>query len=181
MFVIISRENYLVGKMKRTFLFLPFFLIFCTFINNPVFSLPPEKTGTLNFKINGVQYTADLFSEINPYAYEVTAGNKNYEIRISWIYISSPAEIFTGNSELNESDTNIKIKFIDFLSSVNYSVHTGKLSVTGNDGGKITGEFNFKASGSEGSSSYSQKTKSSGSTTEHSVTDGTIEIFYNIK
>jgi hypothetical protein len=165
--------------MKKTSPFLIFLLFFCIFFGNFAYGAPPEKTGTINFKINGVQYSADLFTELNPYAYEVTAGNKNYEIRLSWMYISSPAEIFTGSSELNGSNTNIKVKYIDFLSSVNFFPHAGKITVNGNDGNKITGEFNFKATGSDNNWSNSKKTRGSGSTTEHSISDGTFEIYYN--
>ena len=165
--------------MKKKVLLLSVFLTFCMFLGNSVFSAPPEKTGTLNVKINGVQYTADLFTELNPYAYEVTAGNKNYEIRLSWMYISSPSDIFTGTTELNESTGNIKVQYIDFLSTVNFWTHGGKITVTGNDGNKITGEFSFKAIGTENRGFSSKKTTGSGSTTERYISDGTFEINYN--
>ncbi len=171
---LISRE-----KMKKTVLILSLFLTFCMFFVNSVYSAPPEKTGILNVKINGVQYTADLFTEVNPYAYEVTAGNKNYEIRLSWMYISSPADIFTGTTDLNAANSNIKVQYIDFLSSVNFWTHGGKLIVTGNTGNKITGEFSFKATGIENNWSNTKKTRGSGSTTECSLSDGTFEIYYN--
>ncbi|MEO8514679.1 MAG: hypothetical protein ABI543_14060 [Ignavibacteria bacterium] len=167
--------------MKKTVLLLSLFLTFCMFSANSVFSSPPEKTGTLNVKINGVQYSADLFTETNPYAYEVTAGNKNYEIRLSWMYVNSPADIFTGSSDLNESNGNIKVKYIDFLSSMNFWTHGGKITVTGNDGNKITGEFSFKAAGTENNWSTSKNTTGSGSTTERQISDGTFEIYYNNK
>jgi hypothetical protein len=167
--------------MKKIVLFLSLFLTFCMVLSNTVFSAPPEKTGTLNVKINGVQYSTDLFTEMNPYAYEVTAGNKNYEIRLSWLYVSSPAEIFTGSTELNESSNKIKVRYIDFLSSVNFWTHAGNINVTGNDGNKITGEFSFKATGTESSWSNTKNTRGSGSTTECSISDGTFEIYYNNK
>ncbi|HWA06454.1 MAG TPA: hypothetical protein VG961_07890, partial [Ignavibacteria bacterium] len=70
----------------------------------------PEKAGVLNFKINGIQYSIDLFSEVKPYSYDIFAGNKNFEIRISWQYINSPDYIFTGSSALNESNNTVKVR-----------------------------------------------------------------------
>lgn len=162
--------------MKKTAQFLLLAVTFCTLIITSTYGAPPEKAGSLNVKINGIQYTADLFTEPNPYAYEVTAGNKNYEIRLSWMYVSSPTDIFTGSQELNESNSFIKVRYIDFLSSVNFKTHGGRITITGNDGNKITGEFSFTATGIE--NVWSSTKNSSGSATERSISDGTFEIVY---
>ncbi len=167
--------------MKKTGLFLLIILTICIINANSVYSALPEKAGVFNFKINGVQYSIDLFSEVTPYSYDIFAGNKNFEIRISWMYINTPDNIFTSSSELNESNGNIKVKYIDFLSPLNFWTHAGKIAVTGNDGKKISGEFNFIATGIQNYYSSSKSNNTSGSNTECSVTDGTFEFNYLIK
>ncbi len=163
--------------MKKSAIFLLFAVIFYAFLQNSAFCAPPEKAGTLNVKINGVQYTADLFTEFNPYAFEVTAGNKNYEIRLLWKYVNSPSDIFTGTTELKEGGT-IEVRYIDFLSPLNFLTHGGRLTVTSNDGKRITGEFSFTATGVEGPWSSFYNKSGSGSTSERSLNDGTFEIVY---
>ena len=164
--------------MKKTALFVSIFLIFCTFLGTTVKASPIGKTGTLNVKINGVQYSMDLFIESNPYAYEVTAGNKNFEIRLSWMYISSPKDIFSGTTELSENNATIKVGYIDFTTAMNYYTHGGKLTVTGNDGNRISGEFNFTAIGKENAWTNTKKNNTSGSNAECRISDGTFEIIY---
>ena len=164
--------------MKKSAIFLLLVVIFYAFLHNSAFSAPPEKTGTLNVKINGIQYSADLFTESNPYAFKVIAGNKNYEIQILWNYLKSPAEILTGTTELRASGGSIEVRYLDFLSSMNFFTHAGRLTVTSNDGRKVMGEFSFTATGVEGPWSSMYNKSGSGSNAERWISDGTFEIVY---
>lgn len=164
--------------MKKSAIFLLLAVIFYAFLHNSALSAPPERIGTLNVKINGIQYSADLFTEQNPYAFEVTAGNKNYEIQLLWNYVKSPADILTGTTELKASGGSIEVRYLDFLSSMNFFTHSGLLTVSSNDGKRITGEFSFNATGVEGPWSSLYNKSGSGSNTERSINDGTFEIVY---
>lgn len=135
---------------------------------------PPEKVGTLTVKINGTQYSADLFSETKPYAYQVSAGNKDYEIQLTWKYISAPGEIKTGTADLSHSGNDINAGYINFRVPYNYVTRSGYIIVRENSGTKVTGEFSFVAA----EKNNSPGGKTSGSATVQTFSDGTFEINY---
>lgn len=140
-------------------------------LSNPKFSKESfsKKVGFLTVKINGFDYSAELFSETKPYSYEVTAGNKNYEIKLAWRYISTPGEIKTGSFYLSEGAADVMLGYINFNSYVNYLTRSGYLTVNENDGSRVTGEFGFVASGMGSASKHADEMR---------FTDGKFEIIY---
>lgn len=162
---------------KRLLVFCFFFLLIHISSNSltPVSSQAfktcslPKEVGTLSVKINQLQFSAKLTAEIKPYSYEVSAGNKDHEIRIEWKYISTPAEIKPGTITLGENYSDIVTEYINFTASVNYVTSYGYLIVRDNDGKKITGEFSFAAA---------EKGFTASSTNEQRLTDGIFEINY---
>ncbi|MCI0448567.1 MAG: hypothetical protein L0Y79_02130 [Chlorobi bacterium] len=151
----------------------PGFLIFCFLVtlSGAAFGItaPPNKVGTLSVKINGVQYTGDLFAELNPYSYEVSAGDKNYEVKLAWNYISGPSEIKTGIFDFYGSSPGVVLRYVNFNSFAKFVTKAGFLNVRYNEGGRVYGEFGFVASESGTASKYAD---------EKYFTDGTFEINY---
>jgi hypothetical protein len=149
------------------------FLIFCFLVSlsgsASESTAPPNKVGTLTVKINGVQYSGDLFAEINPYSYEVSAGDKNYELKLAWIYISGPSEIKPGMFDVYGSSSVVALRYINFNSFAKFVTKAGFLNVSYNEGGRVYGEFSFVASESGTASKYAE---------EKYFTDGTFEIIY---
>jgi hypothetical protein len=134
-------------------------------------SSPPEKVGTLTVKINGTQYSGDLFSETKPYAYQVSTGNKDYEVRLEWKYVSSPSEIKTGSADLS-SGSDMNAGYINFRVPYNYITRSGYVTVEENDGSEpgssaLAVEKNNYPGG-----------KTSGSANVRTFSDGTFEINY---
>jgi len=138
------------------------------------FSSPPEKVGTLTVKINGTQYSGDLYSELNPYSYRVFAGNKDYEVRLEWKYAASPSDIRVGAVDLSKTGNDMDAGYINFRVSYNFVTRSGYLTVEENDGKRIFGLFSFVAAGT---SNYPGG-KTSGSPTVQTLSDGTFEINY---
>jgi hypothetical protein len=129
---------------------------------------PPKKVGTLTAKINGTQHAGDLFEEGAPYSYEVTSGNKNYEIRLEWKYINSASGIKEDIIDLSERNVDLAAEYINFNVPDKYVVSAGNVFVK-NDGKKVSGTFSFTAT----VDGYS---RNSNSTLQFS--DGTFEINY---
>jgi hypothetical protein len=132
-------------------------------------SMPPRKVGTLTAKINGAQYAGDLFEEGISGHYEVTSGNKNYEIRLQWKYTTTASGIREDNVDLSHRNIDLTAEYINFNVSDKYIVSSGSVIVQ-NDGSKVIGMFSFTAS-VEG---YTRNNSSSA----HQVSDGTFEINY---
>ena len=149
------------------------FLIFCFLVSlsgaASESTAPPNKVGTLSVKINGVQYSGDLFAEKEPYSYVVSAGDKNYEVKLAWNYISGPSEIKTGMIDVYGSSSDVVLRYINFNSFAKFVTKAGFLNVRYNEGGRVYGEFGFVASESGTASKYAD---------EKYFTDGTFEISY---
>lgn len=130
---------------------------------------PPRKAGTLTVKINGSQYTGDLYEEINPYSYLISSGNKNYEIRIEWKYVTSPANIRENIIDLSENNSDVTVQYINFNLPFKYVTNSGVVIIKSNEGKKISGLFSFLAN---------EENSSPNKNTDQQFTDGTFEINY---
>lgn len=132
----------------------------------------PRKAGLMTFKLNGVQYTADLYEEVNPYSYRILCGNKNYELQIEWKYAGSPADIKVNIFDLSERGSDVSVKYINFDEPYNYTTSSGLVIVKNNDGNTVSGVFSFKANAENNAGSANNM---------FSFTDGTFEITYPSK
>lgn len=135
-------------------------------------SSTPRKAGIMTFKLNGVQYTADLYEEVNPYSYRILCGNKNYELQIEWKYAGSPADIKENIFDLSERGNDVSVKYINFDEPYNFTTSSGLVIVKNNDGTTVSGLFSFKANAENNAGSANNM---------YSFTDGTFEITYPAK
>lgn len=132
----------------------------------------PRKAGIMTFKLNGVQFSADLYEEVKPYSYRILCGNKNYELQIEWKRASSLADIKENIFDLSERGCDVSVKYINFDEPFNYTTSSGLVIVKNNNGSTVTGLFSFKANAENKTGSLSNM---------FSFTDGTFEITYPAK
>lgn len=132
----------------------------------------PRKAGLMTFKLNGEQFSAELYEEVKPYSYRILCGNKNYELQIEWKYTSSPADIREDIFDLTSRESIVSVKYINFNIPFNYITSSGLVVVKSNNGSTVTGVFSFKAFAENNTGS---------SNSMYSFTDGTFEISYPAK
>jgi hypothetical protein len=119
------------------------FAVIFLFLSSSSFSQTDELiTSTLTAQIGGNGFRSALKTFKTETSYEINAGNENEGIKILWNNINSESQVKTGTSDF-PSVKDILIGYVDYKIGKPFAVKSGTLTVTENDGKKITGTFSF--------------------------------------
>jgi hypothetical protein len=101
-----------------------------------------SQNGSITADIGGRSFRSVIKSITTETSYEINGGNDNEGIKILWNNISSASQVKTGTFEFPDAK-DIMIGYVDFKNGKPFVVKTGTLTVTENDGKKISGTFSF--------------------------------------
>lgn len=101
-----------------------------------------SQDGSVSADISGSSFRSVIKSITTETSYEINGGNDNEGIKILWNNITSASQVKTGTFEFPDAK-DIMIGYVDFKNGKPFVVKTGTLTVTENDGKKISGTFSF--------------------------------------
>ena len=99
-------------------------------------------TSTLTAQINGDNFRSALKILKTETSYEINGGNENEGIKILWNNINSESQVKAGTFLFPETK-DILIGYVDFKKGMPFAIKSGTLTVSENDGKKISGTFDF--------------------------------------
>jgi hypothetical protein len=120
--------------IKKYFISAVFIILFSGILHS--------QDGSITADIGGSSFRSAVKSINTETSYEINGGNDNEGIKILWNNISSASQVKTGTFEFPGAK-DIMIGYVDFKNGKPFAVKTGTLTVTENDGKKISGTFSF--------------------------------------
>lgn len=107
--------------------------------------------GTFSCNIDGDTLSFGLNSDLNDLYYMFNGGTADFGlIKLQWDDVKTPADIKVQTLQLEKGfvenrKEKINIIWADFYTNMPYIIKSGKLSVTGNSGGVLTGTIEISA------------------------------------
>jgi hypothetical protein len=99
-------------------------------------------TSTITAQINGKSFRSTLKTLKTETSYEINGGSENEGIKILWNNINTESLVKTGTFQFPEIK-DILIGYVDYKKGMPFAVKSGTLTITENDGKKISGTFDF--------------------------------------